>query len=88
METIIFDDKSTHWRTENNDYNLKTVQLVGNYCKDLLNSRGYIYLNQIYELFGVDWDPDMINNLYLSRDGQITFEFEPVENGNILIRIS
>lgn len=87
MKIIVFDNNSAHW-TKKNDDNLKFLQMIGHHCQDLFNSRGYMYLNQIYELFGIKWNPALVNSLYLVGSGPIVFEFEPAGDENILIRIS
>lgn len=87
MRTIIFDKDAVHW-TKNVDYNMSFVKMQGNYLKDLFNVRGYLYLNQIYEKFGVEWNPEDNNDLYLIDDGEITFKFESIDENSILIRIT
>lgn len=59
-----------------------------NYLHDLFEHRGYLYLNQVYETLGVEWNPDD-NNIYWRTDGtySITWEFKPAENGDVLITI-
>ena len=86
MRTIIFDKNAVHW-TENTDYNLSFVKALGDYLKDLFTIRSYIYLNQIYERFGVGWNPENINDLYLTDDGPIEFKFKSTDEDSILIRI-
>jgi hypothetical protein len=36
--------------------------------QDVLKSRGYIYLNQIYEILGIAWDPKQDNHCYTQDD--------------------
>ena len=36
--------------------------------QDLLKSRGYIYLNEIYAILGIAWDPKQDNNCYTQDD--------------------
>lgn len=87
MRTIIFDENTIHW-TQNRDYNLSYVRTRGEYLNDILTIRGYLYLNQIYEHFGVEWNPEDTNDLYLIDDGEITFKFESIDENSILIRIT
>lgn len=49
--------------------------------------RGYLYMNQIYEHFGIKWNPEDLNELFFADNGPIYFEFEHVGGNNILIRI-
>lgn len=54
------------------------------YFNDLLVSRGYIYLNQIYETLGVKWDPNEENpcRIYNRTDfTRIKFKVRKVKNG-------
>lgn len=87
MKTIIFDKNALYW-DEDADYIREFLRVRGNHLKNLLKCRGYLYLNQIHEKFGIWWDPSWENILYLADDGPIAFEFEPMENGDILIRIN
>lgn len=86
MRTIIFDKDAVHW-AENADYNLSFVKTQVDYLKDLFNIRGYIYLNQICEHFGVGWNPENINDLYLIDDGPIEFKFKVTDENSILIHV-
>lgn len=87
MKTIIFDEKAADW-SRHPDWNAEYLRAKRAYLMDLFNYRGYIYLNQIYEEFGIGWNPGMINSLYLAKSGPIIIEFEPVEDNRILIHIS
>lgn len=87
MKTIIFDENCTAW-TRNIDYNLMFLGMQANHIKDQFIHRGYIYLNQIYETFGVAWNPGMVNSCYLLKSGPIKFEFEPVSDVAIIIKVS
>lgn len=86
MRTIIFDKNAVHW-TENANYNLSFVKARGDYLKDLFTFRGYIYLNQIYEHFGIGWNPGFVNDLYTIDDGPIEFKFKITDENSILIHI-
>lgn len=87
MKTIIFDETCPAWRLDA-DYNLLYLRLQAVDIEDLFNLRGYVYLNQIYECFGIGWNPSLVNVCYLLGSRAIEFKFEPVENGRILIHIS
>jgi hypothetical protein len=86
MKTIMFDKNAAHWN-KNADHNLWFAKTQGLYLKDLFEARGYMYLNQICEHFGVEWNPDNYNLLYSANDGPIGFEFEPADENNVLIHI-
>lgn len=87
MKTIIFDESSIGW-TKNTEYNLVFLRDQEKYIGDRFKHRGYIYLNQICECFGIGWDPKLANTCYLAENGLIKFEFEPTEDDKILIHIS
>lgn len=58
--TIPFDSQNHNWTgNRENDYML--LRAMENNINDILKHRGYIYLNQIYELLGCSWDPDVRN---------------------------
>lgn len=54
------------------------------YFNDLLISRGYVYLNQIYEALGVKWDPNEGNPCRirtLTDATGIKFKVRKIKNG-------
>lgn len=64
MKTIMFDKNATYWENDIDD-NLCFVRMRGRYISDLLTVRGYLYMNQIYEHFGIKWNPEDLNELFL-----------------------
>lgn len=87
MITIMFDNTCTSW-TPHADYNMLFLEMNMKYLHDLFTQRGYLYLNQIYESLGAEWNPDD-NNIYWRTDGtySIAWEFKPMENGDVMITI-
>lgn len=61
--TIYFDKECFYWSSDDrrNEYFLNT-QI--DYVRDLVKHRGYVYMNQIYEMLGAKWDTRM-NNLWV-----------------------
>lgn len=55
--TIRFDKDSSKWVDKNFEFNRLFVKTQHEYIKDLSKHQGYIYLNTIYELLGLRWDP-------------------------------
>lgn len=51
--SIIFDDGCTGW-TKSPEMNKARVLSVQEYCNQILQIRGYLYLKDIYEEFGID----------------------------------
>lgn len=87
MKTIVFDENSILWTKKpklNNEY----LKAKRDFICTMFDYRGYMYLNQIYENFGIKWNPGLVNCLYLATSGPLTIKFEPIEDGRILIHIS
>lgn len=63
-----FNRDTSIYASEDREWN--TLFLRSNLCymQDLLKSRGYIYLNQIYELLGIAWNPEQNNRCYVNDD--------------------
>lgn len=87
MKTIVFDENSANWSGGPN-WNPKFLKAKRVYLRDLFNRRGYMYLDRMYEEFGIRWNPGMVNSLYLAKSGPLVIEFESIEDGRILIHIS
>lgn len=90
LGTIIFDEKSKFWSNDL-ERNYRFISHVECLIRDLLNTRGYVYLNQIYELLGKKWDPDRYNLLILSDNEEqfryVEFELFLRYDGACLINI-
>lgn len=48
-----FDETSTEW-SKNPEYNKTTVITVQNHVNDLLDIRGHVFLNEVYDMLGMD----------------------------------
>ena len=68
---------NTSYRWDNEDeymFNVALAKKTINHLMDLLKWRKYLYLNQVYEHFGIKWNPNDENVLirfyegYLSKD--------------------
>ena len=60
-------------KTQNNtiisgnlEQDLMYLRYIECYLNDLLKIRGYVYLNQICESLGVEWNPDDLNMIIRS----------------------
>lgn len=53
---IIFDSSCFGWSTLE-ERNLMVIRQQEIWLNDLLRRKGYVYLNEIYEAFGVKWNP-------------------------------
>ena len=56
IKTVEFGKESALWSTDR-AYNMAFLKHMEVYMNDLIRYRGYIYLNQIYEMLGIGWDP-------------------------------
>lgn len=64
------------------------VRTQETYLNDVLKARGYVYLNQIYEVLGLVWDPERENRCYIYKRGdQIDFGTVNTRNGLELMYI-
>ena len=54
---IKFDSQNPNW-TGDRDRDTMFLHAIGEHINDTIRCRGYIYLNQIYELLGFLWNPD------------------------------
>lgn len=83
LGTIMFDEKIDTWEN-NRDYNFMLLRHVEQRVNDLVRNRGYIYLNQIYETLGVNWNPEHENPCIIAdnRDRIVFVEFEVFSKPN------
>ena len=58
--TIYF-DKECHYWSRNDRSNEHFLNTQMDYIRDLVKHRGYVYLNQIYEILGAKWDTRIDN---------------------------
>lgn len=87
MKTIIYNNKCKSW-TGDRDFDQMIINGQIDYLQDYCRFRGFIYLDRIYETFGVEWDPDDKNICYRQDKGGIEFKVESIDNGNFKIYIS
>lgn len=51
----LFNENSPHW-TKNSDYNMSFLQCQQNFANDLLQARGHLFLNEVYDMI---WGTEM-----------------------------
>ena len=74
--TIMFDAKSQKWEKRNYEFNVLFVRTLYSYLTDCYRCQGYIYLNHIYESFGIKWNPHEKNLCWIyERDGELEVSF-------------
>lgn len=90
VKTVEFGKESVLWSTERS-YNIAFLKAMEVHTNDLIQYRGYIYLNQIYELLGIRWDPKYENpcveNDHEGRKVFICFDTYFEEDGTVLLTI-
>lgn len=62
---FVFDENSPCYDKMNDDVNLMVVKYRAMYLCDLLKAKGYLYMNEIYEQFGVKWNPEGNNPCFI-----------------------
>lgn len=67
MKKIRFDSENYNWDRDEKK-NMFFVKCTANLIKETLECRRYLYLNQVYECFGVKWNPDEENVCYRDPD--------------------
>ena len=87
--TIRFDKNSSKWVDENFEFYRLLVNTQHEYIKKLYKHQGYIYLNTIYELLGLRWNPYKENVCWIfERDGEPKISVVPCDScGKIRIDI-
>ena len=73
LKTIYFDSKNPNWN-DDRELNYMFLCMQERYINDIINVRGYIYLNQIHELLGIKWDTND-ENLCIKNNGKIRFRY-------------
>lgn len=74
-------DTSYRW-TENEEYNRIVIEMTVAHMEDIFNYRGYVYLERIYEAFGLTWDPHMFNKAFIKEqdDNELVFVTYDIDN--------
>ena len=68
--------ESEDWKNDEG-YNVMYLKSMERYFNDFIRTRGYIYLNQIYEALGLEWDPNKENSKtrYDPYPGKLLLEY-------------
>lgn len=79
----IFGKKSVNW-TNTSELNRMFLQCQESYANNLLRSRGHVFLNEVYDLLGLDRSPEgQIVGWYIDESNShedITFGIHNLEN--------
>ena len=57
IKPIKFGPRSFYW-TDDVDHNKSFIDSNKKYLEAIYDTKGYIYLSEIYDSFGVAWDPE------------------------------
>lgn len=77
-----FDEYSPRW-DKNAEYNWLLLRAQQNYANDLLQSRGHLFLNEVYDLLGIDRSQaGAVVGWVISKDGDNYVDFGIFDSGN------
>ena len=86
---IVFDETSSLWESDFEFNKIFTISRLM-YIRDFYRTRGYIYLNKIYEAFELVWNPynENISWIY-ERDGELywSIQYDEQSHSQIIIEI-
>lgn len=77
---------SYKWENEMYEYNFVKAKKAIAFLMRVFKLRGYLYLNQVYERFGIEWNPDneniliRYNECYINEDSPL-FHLYDDDNG-------
>lgn len=84
MYARFFDEYSPNWSKEP-EYNLLFLRSQQNYANDLLKARGHIFLNEVYDMLGIDRSrAGAVVGWLISTDGDNYIDFGFSENGDFI----
>ena len=90
LKTIMFDANNHNWENSR-EYNIAFLMTVERYLNDITRHRGYVYLNEICERLGVQWNPNdenpCIKNDGVNRLAFIQFEILDKPNNSFVLHI-
>lgn len=79
---ITFNRNTSVYAGKDETWNLLFLRQSKDYINDLLEHRGYVYLNQICEHLGVSWNPKCDNPCCIyNNDIFIDFGIQSVDDG-------
>lgn len=89
-KTVVFDKTASYW-SPYREYNYAFLRGKESYINDIIRHRGYIYLNQIYEMLGVGWNPEeenyCIKNDNFKRKVFVSFDVCFLSDGSVHVNI-
>ena len=88
--STIFDDCCTGW-SKNKDHNLMFLKIQENYANELLKSRGWLFLRDVYEMLGIPITKEscIVGWIYEENnqigDNFVTFDIQVGDSPNIVL---
>lgn len=86
MKTIIFDESCTGWSI-NDDLNRMFLEVQKAHIIDKFLYRGYIYLNEIYDILGARWNPHDENTVWINKGCGFKFKIEQIDENVFTVNI-
>lgn len=78
---IIFNKNTSSYAEGDNNTDYMYIQCVGTHLVELFKVRGYVYLNQIYEFFGIKWNPNDENQCWTKEEGYLFYNVRNIDEG-------
>ena len=86
VKTFIFDEASPYW-SHSYENNRSFIEMQTRWIYDLINVQGYMYLNRIYENFGVRWNTDESNDCIRYNTNNFILSWADLGDNRFEIRI-
>lgn len=89
LATFTFDKNNPNW-TNNHDCNMMFLRATELHLNAVIQSRGYVYKNQIFEQLGLKWNPEDENPClkYVGVKGSKFVEFEVIRQTKAVILVN
>lgn len=84
MYRIEFTQKTSAYFENDTIVCLATIKCWEYYINDLFKVRGYMYMNYIYETFGVEWNPRWENLCFIYDGRPIVFNTQNNDDGFVI----
>lgn len=86
IDTIEFTPKTSVMYNVDRMWTEMLLRTQERHINDFMRKHGYIYLNQIYEMLAVKWNPDVIDNaVCIYKEGRvIRFDIFNVPEGFVI----
>lgn len=76
---FLFDKNHIDWE-DDLEQNMLSILATFNRVRDIFRFRDYLYLNELYEYFGLGWNPERENECFLYKDGDLKLKTKPIGN--------